>query len=85
MLRYGQELTDWTKHFFGVVFGQKETAWRCEAAFSKKVFIMTSLITFWELITQFSTGFVTCNKNHPKEKSLLYFKASTPQKFYFQC
>ncbi len=46
--------------------------------------IMITLTTFWGLITWLLIGFVAYNKNHLKEKSLLHFKLSLPQKHYFQ-
>ncbi len=45
---------------------------------------MTTLTTNWAPISRLPIASVTCNKNHSKEKSLLYSKPSILQKPYSQ-
>ncbi len=84
MLWHGQELMDWPKNYFGWFYVKRKLSWRCKATFLRKVFIMTTLTTFWALIARFPISFVTRNKKHSKGKFLLYLKPSIAQKHYFQ-
>ncbi len=81
LLWHGRELTNWQKHFWG------DFRWKgkCLGGVSRifKESVITTLTTFWALITRLSISSVTCNKNNSKEKTLLYFKPSIPKQMLY--